>query len=100
MTSSDQCIHLINFFSSPYSQHTEYISPSVVQQLQPPESNDVVDRKKSVTKINIGTTLPVPELSIHDNLQQQQPQKLKQKAPPPALTPAVAQVSKVQQQQT
>ena len=80
------------------SQHTEYINPSVVQQLQP-ESNDVVDRKKSVTKINIGTTLPVPELSIHDNLQQQQqPQQLKQKAPPPAVTPAVAQVSKVQQQ--
>ena len=69
----------------------------MVQQLQPPESNDVVDRKKSVTKINIGTTLPVPELSIHDNLQQQKPQqKLKQKAPPPAVTPAVAQVSKVQ----
>ena len=82
------------------SQHSEYISPSTVQQLQP-ESNDVVDRKKSVTKINIGTTLPVPELSIHDNLKQPKPpQQLKQKAPLPAVTtPAVAQVSNVQQQQ-
>jgi hypothetical protein len=59
------------------SQHTEYISP--VQPILQSDSNaDAVDnlRKKSVTKINIGTILPGPELSIHDNnlLQQQQAQ--------------------------
>ena len=64
------------------SQHTEYISP-VQPVLQSDSNADVVDnlRKKSVTKINIGTILP--ELSIHDNnlLQQQQTQPYsKQKA--------------------
>ena len=84
------------------SQHTEYISP--VQPILQSDSNaDAVDnlRKKSVTKINIGTILPGPELSIHDNnlLQQQQPQPYsKQKATEPT-TIKTAQVSKVQQQQ-
>ena len=84
------------------SQHTEYISP-VQPILQSDNNAEAVDnlRKKSVTKINIGTILPGPELSIHDNnlLQQQQAQPYsKQKATEPT-TIKTAQVSKVQQQQ-
>ena len=98
--------------SSSNQQHTEYITNPALQIQSPvspetasaiPNNIDTLDnnRKKSVTKINIGTILPGPELSIHDNnlLQQQQAQPYsKQKATEPT-TIKTAQVSKVQQQQ-